>query len=100
MVIADKAYWGQKRSEWCERMGVTNGIIQRAVRGKKLREYVQVLNRGLSKVWCQIEQVFGWWKRSVGYWRVRYLGRKANRLELEFKSICWNLKRTVNLVNE
>ncbi len=100
MVIADKAYWGRKRSEWCKRMDVTNGIIQRAVRGKKLRDYEQWLNRGLSKVRCQIEQVFGWWKRSVGYWRVRYLGRKANRLELEFKSICWNLKRTVNLVSE
>jgi len=37
MVIAGKAYWGRKCDEWCEENGVANGIIQEAVRGKKLR---------------------------------------------------------------
>jgi hypothetical protein len=28
---------------------------------------------------------------------VRYVGHEPNRLELEFKCICWNLKRLTNL---
>jgi len=49
-----------------------------------------------SSIRCKIETVFAWWKRSAGYRRVRYVGQSANRLELEFKSICWNLKRLAN----
>jgi IS5 family transposase len=44
-----------------------------------------------------IERVFGHWKRSLGYRRVRYLGIVRNRLELELKCVVWNLRRWVNL---
>jgi len=97
MVVADKAYWSRERSEWCGRKGVANGILRKAVRGEKLRECTVRANRLFSSIRCQIEKVFGWWKRSAGYRRVRYVGREANRLELEFKCVCWNLKRLANL---
>lgn len=54
------------------------------------------VNRLLSRMRCGIEKVFGWWKRCTGYRRVRYVGREPNRLELEFKCVCWNLKRLAN----
>ena len=97
MVMADKAYWSRERSEWCGRKGVANGILRKAVRGEKLRDSAVRANRLFSSIRCKIEKVFGWWKRSAGYRRVRYVGRAANRLELEFKCICWNLKRLANL---
>jgi len=97
MVMADKAYWSRERSEWCGRKGVANGILRKAVRGEKLRDNAVRANRLFSSIRCKIEKVFGWWKRSAGYRRVRYVGRAANRLELEFKCICWNLKRLANL---
>jgi len=97
MVVADKAYWSRERSEWCGRKDVANGILRKASRGEKLRACTVRANRLFSAIRCQIEKVFGWWKRSAGYRRVRYVGRAANRLELEFKSICWNLKRLVTL---
>jgi IS5 family transposase len=97
MVTADKAYWSRERSGWCGRNGVANGILRKAVRGEKLPACAVRANRLFSAIRCQIEKVFGWWKRSAGYRRVRYVGREPNRLELEFKSICWNLKRLVNL---
>lgn len=56
-----------------------------------------LFNAVMSRVRCGIEKIFGWWKRCTGYGRVRYVGREPNRLELEFKSICWNLKRLVSL---
>lgn len=97
MVMADKAYWSRARSQWCGRRHIANGILRKASRGKKLRDCTVRVNRLFSSIRCKIEKVFGWWKRSAGYRRVRYVGREPNRLELEFKSICWNLKRLVNL---
>jgi len=97
MVVADKAYWSAARSQWCADHDVANGILRKARRGEKLRAATQRVNRLLSAMRCGIEKPFGWWKRSTGYRRVRYVGREPNRLELEFKCICWNLKRLVNL---
>ena len=74
-----------------------NGILRKASRGQKLRPATLRVKRLFSSIQCKIEKVFGWWKRSAGYRRVRYVGRAANRLELEFKGISWNLKRLVNL---
>ena len=97
MVMADKAYWSKARSEWCGEHGVANGILRKPSRGQKLRPATVRANRLFSSIRCKIETVFAWWKRSAGYRRVRYVGQPANRLELEFKSICWNLKRLANL---
>jgi IS5 family transposase len=97
LVVADKAYWSRKHSDWCEEHGVANGILQKPSRGQPLTERESHWNRIFSVVRCKIEKVYGWWKRSAGYRRVRYVGLARNRLELEFKSICWNLKRLVTL---
>jgi IS5 family transposase len=97
MVVADKAYWGEARSQWCARFDVANGILRKPSRGEKLRAATVRVNRLLSAMRCGIEKIFGWWKRCTGYRRVRYVGREPNRLELEFKCVCWNLKRLVTL---
>jgi len=55
------------------------------------------LNRRWSGVRSRIERVFGHWKRSLGYQRVRYLGLARNRLELHLKAIAYNLKRCSTL---
>ena len=97
MVLADKAYWSEARGQWCREQGVANGILRKASRGETSPDWAVRLNQALSRVRCGIEKIFGWWKRSTGYRRVRYVGRDPNRLELEFKSVCWNLKRLVSL---
>lgn len=98
MVVADKAYWSQERSRWCQRRKIHNGILRKAFRGQPLDRTTLLFNAAMSRVRCGIEKIFGWWKRSTGYGRVRYVGREPNRLELEFKSVCWNLKRLVSLL--
>jgi IS5 family transposase len=97
MVIADKAYWSRKHSQWCADKGVANGILRKPSRGEKLSKATLRVNKLLSSMRSGIERVFGWWKRSAGYRRVRYVGWARNRLELELKSICWNLKRWTKL---
>jgi IS5 family transposase len=64
MVMTDKAYWSRERSEWCGRHGVANGILRKPSRGEKLRAGTVRANRLFSSIRCQIEKVFGWWKRS------------------------------------
>lgn len=97
IVVADKAYWSAQRSRWCQHRDIVNGILRKAARGGAMNSTTVQLNRLLSRVRCGIEKIFGWWKRCTGYRQVRYRGRTRNRLELEFKSICWNLKRLVSL---
>jgi IS5 family transposase len=97
MVMADKAYWSRKHSQWCAQRKIGNGILRKAFRGQPLDKTTLIFNRLMSRFRCGIEKIFGWWKRSALYRRVRYVGREPNRLELEFKSICWNLKRLVSL---
>ena len=97
VVIADKAYDSQARSPWLKRRGVANGILRRARRGECLSAAAQMMNRALSAIRSGIEKIFGHWKRSLGYRRVRYVGWARNRLELEFKCVVWNLKRWVNV---
>jgi len=65
--------------------------------GETLPDWAVRCNQVLSRIRCGIERILGWWKRSAGYRRVRYVGRNPNRLKLEFKCVCWNLKRLVNL---
>lgn len=97
MVVADKAYASAERSAWLARRGIHDGILRRGSRGHPLGEPAQRMNRFLSGVRSAIEKIFGHWKRTLGYRRVRYVGWARNRLELEFKCVVWNLKRWVNV---
>jgi IS5 family transposase len=97
MVVADKAYASRARAAWLAARGIENGILRKAARGHPLGEPGKRMNKFLSGVRCRIEKIFGWWKRCTGYRRVRYVGGASNRLELEFKCVCWNLKRLANL---
>jgi len=53
-----------------------NGILRKPGRGQKLRPAIVRANRLFSSIRCKIEKVFGWWKRSAGYRRVRHVGHE------------------------
>jgi IS5 family transposase len=97
MAVADKAYDSAERRALLRERGICEGLLRKARRGAPLSHAYRESNAILSAVRSGIEKVFGWWKRSAGYRRVRYQGREPNRLELEFKCIAWNLKRLSTL---
>ena len=66
MVIADKAYWSKARSESCGEHGVGNGILGKPSSGQKMRTATVRADRLFSSIWCKVETVFAWWKRSGG----------------------------------
>ena len=93
----DKAYASAARTAWLKVRGIRNGILRRAWKQWPLNAAGRRWNRRWSRIRCGIEKIFGHWKRTLGYRRVRYVGCDPNRLELEFKCLVWNLKRWVSL---
>ena len=67
MAIADKAYYSAEHEAW------------------------------LAATRAGIEKIFGHWKRGLGWRRMRYTGLLKGTLELQLKSVAWNLKRLVTL---
>ena len=94
-IAADKAYYSKAREE---RLGTRSYLMKKGVRGRALCELELAYNKAVSRVRARIEKIFGYWKRTLGYRQVRYRGLSPGRLELELKSICWNLRRAVTLV--
>jgi IS5 family transposase len=96
-VYADKAYAGAPRQEWLRAHGIAGRIMVPKVPLKGLSPRQKQLNRRWSGIRSRIERVFGYWKRTLGYQRVRYVGLQRNQLELHFKAMAYNLKRFSNL---
>ncbi len=94
-VAADKAYYSKERAE---KLGARNYLMIRGKRNQPLGELEVAYNKAVSRVRSRVEKIFGHWKRNLGYRRARYRGLSPGRLELELKSICWNLRRAITLV--
>jgi hypothetical protein len=70
---------------------------QPAARNHPLSPQQREDNRLIVAVRAGIENIFGHWKRVLGWRRMRYLGHAKGTLELQPKSMAWNLKRLVTL---
>lgn len=97
-LVADKGYDSHANRELLKHEGIADGIMRQARRNAPLDKTQRHRNSVLKKIRYQVEQIFGYWKRSQGYERVRYFGRQANALELQLKCICWNLVRGVKVI--
>lgn len=94
-MAADKAYYSKEREA---RLGERSYLMRRGARNRPLSDEEHEYNKMIGRIRGRIEKIFGHWKRSMGYRRTRYRGLSPGRLELELKSICWNLKRAVTLL--
>ncbi len=98
MVMADKAYWSKARSEWCGR--TRRGQRDFAQAQPRRRSCAR---RRCGRTGCSVRSGARLRKCLAGGSGARAIGgcamwaTNANRLELEFKCICWNLKRLANL---
>jgi len=86
MAIADKAYSSAEHEAWLA-----------ARRDHPLSAEQQEVNGWLAAARAGIEKIFGHWKRVLGWRRMRYTGLPKGTLELQLKSVAWNLKRLVTL---
>jgi IS5 family transposase len=95
-VYADKAYELKARRERLKAARIKDRIMHRSHKHQAALPHWQALrNRLISPIRSAVERVFGTWKRSYGYRRVRYRGLEENLLHLRLLCIAFNLRKAV-----
>jgi transposase, IS5 family len=93
-IYADKAYEHGARRRRLKAAGVKDRIMHRSHKHQAALPHWQALrNKLISPIRSAIERIFGTFKRSYGYRRVRYRGLKANLLQLRLLCIAFNLRK-------
>ena len=97
MLFRSKAYASAAHETWLRERGILSGLMQPARRNHPLNAPQRELNRVLAALRAGVEKIFGHWKRVLGWRRLRYTGLRKGALELQLKSVAWNLTRLVRL---
>jgi IS5 family transposase len=98
-VYADKAYEHKDRRRRLRAIGIKDRIMHRGHKHQPaLPHWQAVRNRLISPIRSAVERVFGTFKRTYGYRRVRYRGQGANLLQLRMLCIAFNLRKAVALL--
>jgi IS5 family transposase len=93
MVLADKGYASADNRINLEEAGITDGIMYKAARGRKLSQAEKLMNRVISGLRGKVERAFGTLKRDYGFQRTRYLGCAKVKLEFLLNAMAFNLKK-------
>lgn len=97
-VMADKGYTSKKNRDILMLLGLVDGIMNKAVRGKKLTEEEKERNREISKKRYIVEQCFGLMKQHFKFTRMRYLGLEKCELENKVKMMSHNIKKASHVI--
>lgn len=93
-VYADKAYELKERRQRLKAAGIKDRIMHRSHKHQtQLPHWQAVRNQLISPIRSAVERVFGTFKRSYGYRRVRYRGLSANLLQLRLLCIAFNMRK-------
>ena len=97
-VYADRAYESKHRRKRLSEQGIKDRIMHRSHKHQRELPYWQKRrNELIEPIRRAVEKVFGTWKRSYGYRRVRYRGLERNTVEMLFKAMAYNLRRADRL---
>lgn len=99
-VIADKGFDSAKNRDHVKAAAGRDGLMRRDRQGRSPKPpspWHHRRNRLLAAMRGPVEKIFGHWKRTLGYQRVRYLGLEKNTQELIYKCLAWNLRRAMTL---
>ena len=97
LVLADKGYTSKTNRDFLAENSLTDGIMQKASRGKVLDEAQKLFNKNVSKVRYIVERAFGTMKRQYEFQRARYRGLKKVNAELHLIAMAYNIKKAVLL---
>ena len=93
-IYADKAYEHKDRRQRLKAAGIKDRIMHRSHKHQAALPHWQAIrNRLISPIRSAVERVFGTFKRTYGYRRVRYRSLQANLLQLRLLCIAFNLRR-------
>ena len=105
-VFADSAYRGQAFAGAVKAKGGTPRVVATSVWAKRdpasleaAERWLAEWNGAIQRVRGRIEKIFGTWKRSYGFRRMRWRGLAKARLQTHLTAIAYNLKRTLNILS-
>ena len=105
-VYADSAYRGRVFAEAVSAKGGTPRVVATSVWAKsdpasqaEAERWLAEWNSAIHRVRGRIEKIFGTWKRSYGFRRMRWRGLAKARLQTHLTAIAYNLKRTLNILS-
>ena len=98
-VYGDRAYETKRRRRWLKSQGIKDRMMHRSHKHQpRLPHWQKRRNDLISRVRAPVEKVFGTWKRSYRYSRVRFMGLDRNTTEMWFKCMAYNLRRADQLI--
>lgn len=95
---ADKAYASTANRDYLKGRGIKDCILYKAARNKPLTQWQKKFNKSASKIRFIVEQGFGTLKRKFRFYRASYFGIKKVLGQFRLKAICFNLLKTINMV--
>jgi IS5 family transposase len=102
-VFADSAYRGSHFRDAVVAKGGVPRIIATGMWGRDEQATLQKLkdwNQPIHRIRGRIEKIFGTWKRSYGLRRMRWRGIAKAAVQIHLTAIAYNLKRTLNIVQQ
>lgn len=96
-VYADKGYASEEHDYYLLKRGITNRVLYKAARNRKLLVWQKEANRRWSKVRSRVEAKMADLKRWCSMSIMRYYGMERNRLWMLVCGLACNLKRAGTL---
>ena len=104
-VYADSAYRGRRFAAAVQARGGTPRIADVGVWAqpdpasqREAERWLAERNRVIHRIRARVEKIFGTWKRSYGFRRMRWRGLANARLKARLTATAYNLTRTANLL--
>ena len=95
-VFADSAYRGETFRAAVHAKGGTPRIVATQIWGRDVQQSLARLdawNQPIHRIRGRIEKIFGTWKRSYGFRRMRWMGLAKASLQIRLTAIAYNMKR-------
>ena len=96
-VYADKGYCSWLNSQYLAALGIRDGILHKAARGRPLTASQTKVNKRNSRHRANIERKFAEAKERHGMGRLRYRGINRNFVQVVMTMVAMNLKRFLKL---
>ena len=96
-VYGDKGYASWLNREFLTALGIRDGILHKAARGRPLTKSQIQVNKQNSRIRANIERKFAEAKERHGMGRLRYRGIDRNFVQIVMTMVAVNLKRFVRL---
>ena len=98
-LLGDKGYASQANRDTLKELGIKDGLMHKAKRGRPLTSGQKLFNKVVSKTRFRVEQCFGTLKRKFYFSRSSYMGLDKTWGQFIAKAIAFNLNKALRQVN-